>query len=62
MPCSSQIVSEMLPEIHTVEKSDFIKFKIHSQIIKFSVFHEVTALGTTMKILNIVQVDLSKQL
>ena len=52
----------MLPEIHTVEKSDFIKFKIHSQIIKFSVFHEVTALGTTMKILNIVQVDLSKQL
>ena len=23
MPCSSQIISEMLPESHTMEKSDF---------------------------------------
>ena len=32
MACSSQIMSEMLTEIHTREKFDFIKF-IHSQII-----------------------------
>ena len=23
MPCSSQIINDMLPEIHTVEKFDF---------------------------------------
>ena len=28
-----QIVSEMLPEIHTVEKFDFLKPIIHSQIM-----------------------------
>ena len=33
MPCSSQIINEMLPEIHTVEKFDFLKAMIHSQII-----------------------------
>ena len=37
MPCSSQIISEMLPEIHTMEKFDFVKYIIHSQIIQFSV-------------------------
>ena len=24
MPCSSQIISEMLPEIHTMKKFDFL--------------------------------------
>ena len=33
MPCSSQMISEMLPEIHTVEKCDFLKPIIHFQII-----------------------------
>ena len=31
MPCFFQIVSEMLPEIYTVEKCDFLKPIIHSQ-------------------------------
>ena len=35
MPCSSRIRSEMLPEIHTVEKCDFLRSLIHSQIISF---------------------------
>ena len=30
MPCSSQIVREMLPEIHTMEKCDFLKPIINS--------------------------------
>ena len=30
MPCFSQIVSEMLPEIHTMEKFDFLKSMSHS--------------------------------
>ena len=25
MPCSSRIISEMLPDIHTMEKFDFLK-------------------------------------
>ena len=33
MPCSSQIISEMLPEIHTMEKFDFLKSITYSQII-----------------------------
>ena len=35
MPCSPQIISEMLPEIHTVEKFDFLRSIIYSQIISF---------------------------
>ena len=37
MPCSSQIMSETLPEVHTMQKSDFPKPIILSQIIQFSV-------------------------
>ena len=37
MPCSSRIMSKMLPEIHTMEKSDFLKLIIQSQITEFSV-------------------------
>ena len=37
MACSSLIISEMLPEIHIMEKCDFLKSIIHSQIIYFSV-------------------------
>ena len=33
MPCSSQLISETLPEIQTVAKYDFLKSVIHSQII-----------------------------
>ena len=33
MPCSPQIISEMIPEIHTVQKFDFLKTLIHSQIV-----------------------------
>ena len=32
MPCFSQIISEMLSEIHTVEKCDFLLPVIRSQI------------------------------
>ena len=35
--CSSRIISEMLPEIHIMEKCDFLKSITHSQIIIFSV-------------------------
>ena len=35
--CSSQIISEILPEIHTMEKFEFLKPIILSQRIKFSV-------------------------
>ena len=31
MPCSSLIISEILPEIHTMEKCYFLKYIIHSQ-------------------------------
>ena len=31
MSCSSQIISEILPEIHTMDKCDFHKPIIHSQ-------------------------------
>ena len=37
IPCSSLIISEMLPEIHSFGKFDFIKTMTQSQIIKFSV-------------------------
>ena len=33
LPCSSQIISEMLPEIHTVQKCYCLIPTIHSQII-----------------------------
>ena len=38
MPCSSRIISEMLSEIYTVEKCDFINSIIHSQMISLLVF------------------------
>ena len=37
MPCFSRIISEMLPEIHTVAKVDLLESIIHSQVIIFSV-------------------------
>ena len=33
MPCSSRIITKMLPEILTIEKCDFLKPIVHSQII-----------------------------
>ena len=36
MPCSYQIISEILPEIHTMEKVDFLKPISHSQIMLYS--------------------------
>ena len=37
MPCSSQIISEILPEIHTMENVDFliliIRFKIFNSLL-----------------------------
>ena len=41
MPYSSQIINEMLPEIHTVEKCYFLKPIILSQMIYFSVLYEM---------------------
>ena len=37
MPCSSRVISEVLPEFLTLEKRDFLKPIIHSQVIQFSV-------------------------
>ena len=37
MPCSSRLVREMLSEIHTLQKFDFLKPIIHSQTISCSV-------------------------
>ena len=37
MPCSSRIISEILPEIQTMIKCVILKPIIHSQIISFSV-------------------------
>ena len=39
LPCSSQIITEMLPKIQTMEKLDFLKSISHSQIILFSVMY-----------------------
>ena len=36
MPCSSRIMSKTLPKIHSMEKFNFIKFIIYSEIIEFS--------------------------
>ena len=33
MPCSTRIISEILPEIRKMEKCDFLDPIIHSQII-----------------------------
>ena len=38
VPCFSRIISEMLLEIHTMEKFDFPNSIIHSQIFEFSVY------------------------
>ena len=40
MPCSPFIISEMLHEIHTMEKCDFLKPIIHSQIFDLCVIYE----------------------
>ena len=37
MPCSSLIINEMLPEIHTMESCCFLKPVILSPIMEFSV-------------------------
>ena len=61
MPCSSRVISEMLAEIHTMENFNFLRSKIHSQIIEFSVVITVKTLniGTprpaTVVVLNIKQ-------
>ena len=35
MPCSSKIISQLLPEIHTMQNYDFHKPITHSQIFLF---------------------------
>ena len=37
MPCSSQILSEVMPEIHTMEKFGFLRSMIYSKIISIPV-------------------------
>ena len=39
MPYFSRIISEMLPETHTMEKYDFLRSISHSEIIKFSIIY-----------------------
>ena len=48
MPCSFRIISEMLLEIHTIEKCDVLKSIIHSQIIQSSVMCASIALALVM--------------
>ena len=55
MPCSSQITSEMVPEIHAMEKYYFLKLIIHSPdhnlefthsyLKKVKVSHRLIAIG-----------------
>ena len=63
MPCSSQIIlSETLPEIHTMEKGDFLKSIIDSQKIYFlftasnGVSHECTLSHDKVKPVNLTMV------
>ena len=37
MPSPFRVISEMLPQVHTMENCDFLKPIIYSQIIKLSV-------------------------
>ena len=37
MPCPAEIMSKMIPKINTMEKRNFIRPRIHSQKIEFSV-------------------------
>ena len=53
MPCSSRIISEMLPEIHTMEKCDFLKSITHSFIIKFSVLSETSLVYAYVNVVKI---------
>ena len=48
MSYSSLTISEMPPEIHTVEKFDYLKHVIHSKIIKFSVFSVRSSSGSRL--------------
>ena len=41
MPCSTRIISEMQPEVYEMERYDFLKPIIHSQILKYSVVTRV---------------------
>ena len=50
MPCSPQIMSEMLLEIHSMEKLDFHQPIIYSQIFQCSVCN------TTNTVVDIVQI------
>ena len=52
MPCSSQIISEVLSEFHTMEKCDFLKLIIHSQIIQFTVISESYKAATHLPVEN----------
>ena len=51
MPCSSQFISEMLPENHTEEMFDFFKLIIQSQLIYLSVNNVVFILLKSFNIL-----------
>ena len=42
MSCYSHIISEIPPEIHTMEKFDFLKSIIHSRIIQVSANNGLT--------------------
>ena len=39
MPCCLRITNEMFPETYTMDKVDFLKPVIHSQIIEFSAIY-----------------------
>ena len=49
MPCSSQIIQEMLPEVPTMEKCYFLNPMINFQIIKFSVLQRSVDLRITKR-------------
>ena len=51
MSCSFRIISEMVPEIHTMKKCDFLKPIFPSQIILFSVIIKFEA--PTSRIFNL---------
>ena len=58
MPCSSQVISEVMPEIHTMEKFGFLKSMIYSKIISIPVLKSLfNGAGTARRVILYLYMD-----
>ena len=58
MPCSSQVISEVMPEIHTMEKFGFLKSVIYSKIISIPVLKSLfNGAGTARRVILYLYLD-----